>query len=123
MVMSRAGITMEILLRVAGPGGSETQALLGWLLESPKLSGEVRLAAADAIEGAQGPGGDVLAVALGSGGTLTALALCLRTWIEAYYAQRRTSVHVEVTGEDGKKVVIDASNAEGAEAVLRQLVG
>jgi hypothetical protein len=113
---------MEILLRVAGARGDGAQDLLGWLLENPKLSDKVRLARSAAIEGAQGAGSDALAVAIGSGGTLTALALCLRTWIEAYYAQRKTSVHVEVTGTDGRKVVVDASNAEGAEAILRQVI-
>jgi hypothetical protein len=113
---------MEIFLRARGREGSETQALSGWLSEAPSLSGAVKLAAPDATGGAQGLGGDVLAVALGSGGTLTALALCLRTWIDAYYTQRRTNVHVEVTAKDGKKAVIDASNAADAETVLRQII-
>jgi hypothetical protein len=113
---------MEILLRVEGTRGGEAQDLLGWLLESPKLPEKVRLVSSDAIAGAQGAGSDALAVAVSGGGTLTALALCLRTWIEAYYAQRRTNIHVEVTGPGGKKAIVDASNAKDAEAVLHQII-
>jgi hypothetical protein len=114
---------MEITLRVAEPGGGGVEALLSWLLESPKLSGEVTRGLPGGVDGAQGPASDALTVAVGSGGTLTALALCLRTWIQAHYAQRKTNVHVEVTAADGGKAVIDASNAEDAEKILRQLTG
>ncbi len=113
---------MEILLRITAPEGRQSQALLGWLSESPEPSGKARLTRSDAVDGAHGRGADAVAVALGSGGSLTALALCLKTWSEAYYAQRRTGVHVEITGVNGKKAVIDASNVNDAEALLRQLI-
>lgn len=112
---------MQVILRVAGPDGGQAEALLGWLLESPKLSGKVALARPDPLDSAQGAASDALAVAVSSGGTVTALALCLRTWIQAHYAQRKTSVHIELTAADGKKAVIDASNAEDAEKILRQV--
>ena len=115
------GVIVEIMLKAVGPNGNETQAFLGWLVENPQLSNKVRLTASGTIEGAQGPGSDALAVALGGGGSLTALALSLKTWIEAYYAQRKTNVHVEVTGKDGRKAVVDASNASDAEAILHQI--
>lgn len=113
---------MEILLRITAPEGVQSQALFGWLSETPELAARSKLTRSDAPDGAQGLEADAIAVALGSGGSITALALCLKTWIEAYYAQRRTSVHVEVTGEDGKKAIIEASNANDAEALLRQLI-
>jgi cysteine synthase len=112
---------VEILLTVADPVADELGSLAEWLGENPALLGKVKLTSTVAVEGAQGPGADALTVALGSGGTLTALALCLKTWIKAHYAQRNTSVHVEVVGPDGK-TVIDASNAADAEALLRQVM-
>ena len=113
---------MEILLRITEPEGVQSQALFAWLSESHELAGRARLKPSDALDGAQGLGADAVAVAVGSGGTITALALCLKTWIEAYYAQRRTNVHLEVTAKNGKKAVIEASNANDAEALLRQLI-
>lgn len=114
---------MEIILRVAGPAGGEAEDLLGWLLERPELSGKVTPARPGGADGAQGPASDALAVAVGSGGPLTALALCLKTWIQAHYAQRKANVHIEVTAADGRRAVIDASNAEEAEKMLRQVTG
>lgn len=113
---------MEVLLTFAGSVHEDTDSLLGWLSENPELAGKVRPTSSSAIEGAQGPGTDAIAVALGGSGTLTTLALCLKTWIQAYYAQRSKHVHLEINGADGKKAVIDASNAEDAEAILRQLM-
>jgi hypothetical protein len=114
---------MEILLSTRGGRADDVNSLLGWIADNPALSGRVRLAASVPVRGAQGPGVDAIAVAVGSGGTITTLALCLKTWIEQHFAQRGTSVHVEVTVKGGVKGVIDASNADDAERILRRLMG
>jgi hypothetical protein len=111
---------MEILLS-AGKA-DDTESLFAWLSDDPALSGLVKPVSTTPVRGAQGPGADALAVALGSGGSVTTLALCLRTWIQQYFAQRNTAVHVEVTGEDGTKAVVDAASADEAERILRQVL-
>jgi Effector Associated Constant Component 1 len=111
---------MEILLSVGT--ADATESLSTWLSESFPLPGCIRHVSIMPTPGAQGPGSDALAVALGSGGSITTLALCLRTWIQQYFAQRSTAVHVELIGEDGTKATIDAASADEAERILRQVL-
>ena len=113
---------MEILLSLRGGTAEDSDSLFGWISDDPALAGSVRLGALAPVPGAQGPGADAIAIAVGSGGTITTLALCLKTWIEQHFAQRGRRVHVEVTGKDGVKGVIDAANPDDAERILRQLI-
>jgi hypothetical protein len=113
---------MEILLSVREGTADDESSLYGWISDNPALAGSVRLASVAKVPGAQGPGTDAIAVAVGSGGAITTLALCLKTWIEQHFAQRGRGVHVEVTVKGGVKGVIDAANADDAERILRQLM-
>lgn len=101
-VTSWGGIIVEIELRVAGFGGSETFRLPRCRQELSKLSGKLGLAAPDVIAGAHGLEGDAMPVAVGSGGPVTVPAPCLEPWVEAHYARHRIRMRI-ARYMDGRK--------------------
>ena len=73
-------------------------------------------------EGELGALADALVVAVGSGGTLLALATSLKAWLAQPHGQH---VRIRVRRDGGETVEIDADriDAEQADALLRQALG
>ncbi|MEU4541493.1 hypothetical protein AB0G15_42355 [Streptosporangium sp. NPDC023825] len=111
---------METRLTVAdGPDSSgHLESLRDWLGMEPEIRGRVRKSAPLPKEGELGGVTDAVIVALGSGGTLSALAMSLRTWLSQ---PRRSDVTIRVEIGD-RSVEVDAKRvSEGRiEALLEQ---
>lgn len=99
---------------------SEYADLLEWLRGERALTGVVSATYRPPGEGELGGALDVLAVALGSGGTAVALANSLTAWLQT----RRSDVSITVTTDAGS-VKIDASRLRDTEAtpMLREVLG
>ena len=106
---------MDAQLRLAAPDESdELAALYEWLLNDSDLRGAIRRDDAAPVPGHMGALADVLTVALGSGGAITALVASLRT----YFTQRRSDIKIEIRTDDGASLVVDAKRVPDAEALL-----
>lgn len=98
---------------------ADAESLADWLRGEPELAGRVRLTGQGPKQGELGSALDTLTVALGAGGTGTALVACLRTW----FAQpRRSNVRLKIRREGGATVEIDAKRVKGGdlERLLRE---
>lgn len=93
---------MEADVRVSGGDGAEELAdLWAWMRVERDLAGMVRPVRRPISEGELGGVIDVLAVALGSGGAVTALASSLTAWLKT----RRHDVTVTITTAEGSASV------------------
>jgi Effector Associated Constant Component 1 len=115
---------MEILISlVDGTDRAAALESLGdWLRGEPELAGRVSVAGPEPGEGELGALGDALVVAVGSGGTLSVLALSLKAWLSQ---PRRSDVRIRVEGKDGHVVEIGADRIDGeqVDALVRQALG
>ena len=101
---------------------AELESLSTWLIGVAALRGAVRLRS-PRHAGEMGGVADVLVVALGSGGAITALAASLGTWL----VTRRSHLTIKVTNADGTSVELDVKQAKGDQAdvaaLLREALG
>lgn len=103
-----------------GPEG--LQKVTRWLRLEPQLRGSLNLIPAIPAEDQLGSVVDMLSVAVGSGGVMTALASALSAYLNR---QRPTSkLRISVSGSSGSKVDIDTEGkvAEQLMAVMDRLV-
>lgn len=92
--------------------GTEVGALGDWLRAEPELCGRVGRVVSPPAAGSLGGLGEVLVVAVGSGGVASVLASALVSWV-----RRRTgSAEVTVTLADGRSVVVRAVDVHGLDA-------
>lgn len=107
-----AGEGADAQIRITGGTGGELADLGEWLVHDRELHGRVR-AEADPVGGAE-PGAaiELLTVALGASGAVTALASSLRAWLMT----RRPSVRVTVSSS-GRSVTLDFQTAADADVV------
>jgi len=96
---------------------SEYAALLDWLTGERALTGRVRLVRAAPGEGQLGGVFDMLAVALGSGGALVALANSLTAWIKT----RHQRISVTVEGPSGR-VILTSDGPADVLPLLQEIV-
>jgi hypothetical protein len=100
----------------------ELALLADWLRQEPDLQGLVTVQHAAPRPGELGfPAAEILAVAVGSGGTLSILAASLQTYLTARQ-RSRTRVTVRDTPHE-RTVTLDTSNADDAVKLLRELRG
>jgi hypothetical protein len=110
---------MESWLSVTTAGERmQIEALQAWLAEEPEIRGRLRRVREPAEPGQLGALADILAVAVGSGGTLTVLASSLSVWLKQ---PRRSDVRIKVHAPNGTVAELDAQRCTVAEveAVLR----
>jgi hypothetical protein len=93
---------MDAQIRITGGTEGDLGALYAWLNDEDALRGRIRTGSRPI--GAQELGAlpDLLTVALGAGGAGTALASCLKTWLQT----RRTTVKITVESA-GRTVTLD----------------
>lgn len=91
---------------------ADTESLAGWLGGEPELAGRVRRTGHTPGPQELGAVLDTLTVALGTGGTVTALVTSLRTWLAH---PRRSDVRLKVRREGGATVEIDAKRVKRAD--------
>jgi hypothetical protein len=96
---------------------AELESLHGWLAESTTLRGALTLEQT-MKPGEMGAVSDVLVVALGSGGAVTALAASLGSWLFS----RRSHVKIKVTAADGSSIELDVKRAKGDQAGVEELL-
>ncbi|WP_326580220.1 hypothetical protein OG889_21070 [Streptomyces sp. NBC_00481] len=84
------------------------------LVAEPELRGRVRLVTSAPEEGQMGSGIELLAIAIGSSGAVTALVRSLPALIKA----RRAAAAVELTLPDGRTVKVTADSADDAHTLL-----
>jgi hypothetical protein len=110
---------MDAQIRLAGGGEADLDALAEWLSAETDLRGHVSRAPAGVRPGQMGGLSDVLLVALGSGGAITALISAIPIWLK----HRRTDLKVVVSDSaEGRQVTIDATNVHDAEALIREIL-
>ena len=103
---------------VSAPG-QDVHALRRWLLDEDLLRGRVSLLDGTPRPGHLGTATDMLSVALGSGGAVTALSYALVAWVR----QRSGDVRVVVKRPDGSGVEVSAERLRGLDAqAVRTLV-
>ncbi|MER7444521.1 effector-associated constant component EACC1 [Micromonospora avicenniae] len=106
------------VLRLSVPNGRyHLTSLLDWLRREDELRGRVCLEQLPTRPGEMGALADTLVVALGSGGAVAVLAGSLSTWL----SQRGTSVEVQITGPDGRQVIVRAQRARDLPALVREV--
>jgi len=111
---------MEAEIRVSGGDDvAEITGLFQWLRGERALAGTVRSVQRAPGEGELGGAFDMLAVALGSGGTGAALARSLTVWLRT----RRPDVVITVTSPSGK-VKLDAHRVkdDSIQPLLEQML-
>jgi Effector Associated Constant Component 1 len=99
----------------------EYSDLFDWLRGQRALAGVVSAVYATPGESELGGAFELLAVALGSGGTAVALVNALAAWLPT----RRPDVKITITSDAGGRVEIDARRIKDADAVpmLREVLG
>jgi hypothetical protein len=107
---------------VDGHQSALLESLGDWLRGEPQLAGRVSATGPEPASGELGVLSDALVVAVGSGGTLSALAMSLKGWLSQ---PRRSDVRIQVRRDDGAVVEIAADRVHGhqIEALLREVLG
>lgn len=108
-------MTGQLWIRSAGEA-DELRLLLDWLRREDALRGRVRPVTAPIGPGQMGGIMDAVVVAAGAGGMGAVLAGALTTWIQ----QRRADVRLTITGEDGRKIEVDAKRVD-PQALIRDV--
>lgn len=105
-----------------GTAFAELESLHGWLLSQPDLRAAVSLGSPARDREEMGWLTDVVSVAVGNGGAVTALAGSLATWL----VSRRSHIKIKVTGPNGRSTEVDVRQAKGnqedVEAMLRKVL-
>lgn len=100
--------------RIRVVAGRDTQAellsLRDWLAREDDLRGYVAIDQLVVAPGEMGAVVDVLSVAVGAGGAVTVLANSISVWL----TQRHSDVKIEVTGGDGRSVIVEAQRVRDA---------
>jgi hypothetical protein len=94
--------------------GATLAALRRQLNMEPELRGRVRLVSTPPTDGQMGAGIELLAVAVGSSGAVTALIRSLPALLKA----RRSAASVELSLPDGRNVKVTADSADDAHTLL-----
>lgn len=108
---------MDVSLQVEGEDLADLQ---DWLRQEPELRGRVAMVAASPNPGELGTLADVLSVAVGGGGALTALAASLKSFLAQ---PRRSDVRIVVTAPDGRHVEIDAKRVADVDTLVTTALG
>ena len=95
---------------------SELERLCAWLGQEEQLRGLVAAGPVPPRPGELGALVEVLAVAVGSGGTLSVLAASLTGFLSQ---PRNADVRIVITGPDGRRVEIDAKRVGDVETLVR----
>jgi len=90
--------------------------LYDWLRQEPEFRGRVEGTTRPLSPNELGTLPDVLTVALGSGGAVTALAASLKVFLSQ---PRRSDVRITIKASDGRSVEIDAKRVNDVEALMR----
>lgn len=104
---------MTTRLRLVTGDHDDLLSLRAWLTDEDSLRGRVFLDLAPARPGEMGGVAEVLVVALGAGGAVTALARSLPAWLRGH-----ADVTVELTDQTGRTVKITARGAVDAQALI-----
>ncbi|MFJ1455249.1 hypothetical protein [Nocardia sp. N2S4-5] len=118
----RLGGDLDTGLVVAITGGDRTggvESLIAWLRQEPELRGRIHTAARVPDPGEMGSLIDAVTVAVGGGGTVSVLAMSLKTWLAH---PRRSDVTIEIRHPDGRSVTVEAKRVDDAEALLRTVL-
>ncbi|MFD5286576.1 effector-associated constant component EACC1 [Streptomyces rubrogriseus] len=109
-------VTLKLLDAADGvvTGGADLAALRRQLNMEPDLRGRVRLESGPPAAGQMGTGIELLAVAIGSSGAITALIRSLPALLKA----RRSAASVELSLPDGRNVKVTADSADDAHTLL-----
>ncbi|WP_216590466.1 effector-associated constant component EACC1 [Streptomyces brasiliscabiei] len=109
-------VTLRLLTDDTSPSTQEDDLALlrRGLVAEPELRGRVRLVTAAPEAGQMGSGIELLAIAIGSSGAVTALVRTLPALLKA----RRAAATVELTLPDGREVKVTADSADDAHALL-----
>jgi len=112
---------VNVSLQVAGDNASDAAAeLQAWLGYEPLLRGRITLAMRQPEVGELGSAMDLISVAVGAGGALTALAASLKT----FFAQpRRSDVRITIRTEDGRSIEIDARRVNDVDKLVADTLG
>jgi hypothetical protein len=94
--------------------GATLAALRRQLNMEPELRGRVSLVSTPLTDGQMGAGIELLAVAVGSSGAVTALIRSLPALLKA----RRSAASVELSLPDGRNVKVTADSADDAHTLL-----
>jgi hypothetical protein len=107
---------VEISILADGEDSAEVLTeLQDWLRQEPEFRGLVTLVAHQPNPGELGNVPELLSVAVGGGGALTALAASLKTFLAQ---PRRSDVRITVRSADGRSVEIDAKRVPDVEALV-----
>jgi membrane-associated two-gene conflict system component 1 (EACC1) len=98
---------------------STLRSLLDWLGLESTLRGRIELAMPMPQPGQMGGVADVLLVALGGGGSVTALMTSLSAWFKQ---PRRSDVTVTVSLPDGRRIAVNAKRAAHPEDIVKEVL-
>ncbi|MFF9772811.1 hypothetical protein ACF1HJ_03880 [Streptomyces sp. NPDC013978] len=109
-------VTLRLLTDDTTPttDGDSLALLRRGLVAEPELRGRVTLVSRVPEEGEMGSGVELLAIAIGSSGAVTALVRSLPALLKA----RRAAATVELTLPDGRNVKVTADSADDAHTLL-----
>ncbi len=109
-------VTLRLLTDDTTPStdGDSLALLRRGLVAEPELRGRVTLVSRIPEEGEMGSGVELLAIAIGSSGAVTALVRSLPALLKA----RRAAATVELTLPDGRNVKVTADSADDAHTLL-----
>jgi hypothetical protein len=111
----------ETRITVKAEDAEDLDSLYAWLRDEDGLRGRVQLLRAPMRDDEMGAAFAAIAVAVGSGGALTALVQALSTWLGH---RRGLSVKVEVCDDArGVRVAVEAASPEDVERLLLQARG
>lgn len=97
---------------------SDFESLRDWLRSEPDLRGYLRQGETPGPDGAMGASTELI-VGVVSSGAATALARSLQVWL----VQRRADVKLNVTGPQGRRIILDAKRVPDAEHLLNTALG
>jgi hypothetical protein len=113
------GVGVKLLLSVANEDPRYVSSLYEWLRSEDELRGLVTLARGNPKPGEMGDLASIVAIAIGSGGILSALASSLGTWMTQH--QNRQIV-VKMTTKDGRSVEVTGRSRAEIEALLKSAI-
>lgn len=96
----------------------DVESLQDWLRHEPELRGHLRQGETPGPVGSMGASTELI-VGVVSSGAATALVRSLQVWL----AQRRADVKLNVTGPQGRRIVLDAKRVPDAEHLLNTALG
>lgn len=102
---------MEVQISLAGGGLADLESLSDWLRGEPELAGRVSLSGPPPRATELGTLSQVLVVALGSGGAITAVVAALAGSLKVWLSHpRHSEVAIKIHRSDGTSVEIAAKD-------------